>query len=96
MNIMSWTETDDTEIQKCLDRLLVEQKKLESKLRPIGIIINNTRKIQSGESTTFNKKRERIITKIPPKDKWGNDMKDTDRLKIKNECIAKTKELLGE
>ena len=93
---MSWTETDDKELQECLDRLLAEQKELESKLRPIGIIINNTRIIQDGESTSYNKLRERVITKIPPKDMWGVDMTDEIRLQIKNECITKTNELLGE
>lgn len=93
---MSWTETDDNEIQECLDRLLAEQKKMESKLRPIGTIINNTLKIQSREYTSYNEKRERIITKIPPKDQWGADMTDEIRLQIKNECITKTGELLGE
>lgn len=93
---MSWSETDDTELQTCLDRLLAEQKELESKLRPLGTIINNTKKIQSREYTSYNEKRERIITKIPPKDKWGADMTDVDRLQIKDECIAKTNELLGE
>jgi len=28
--------------------------------------------------------------------KWGKDMKDKERLEIKNECIVKTNELLGE
>lgn len=93
---MSWTKTDDEELQECLDRLLVEQKELESKLRPIGTIINNARIIQSRESTSFNEKRERIITKILPKDKWGADMTDESRLQTKNECITKTNELLGE
>lgn len=94
--IMTWTDDNDKEVQECLDRVLAEQKKLESKLRPIEIIINNTRRIQSKESTSYNKKRERIITKIPPKDKWGEIMADEIRLEIKNQCIAKTNELLGE
>ena len=93
---MTWTDNNDKEVQECLNRLLVEQKELESKLRPIGIIINNTRIIQSREFTSFNEKREQIITKILPRDQWGNDMTDDIRLKIKNECIAKTNELLGE
>jgi len=93
---MSWTDKDDDEIQECLDRLFTKQKELELQLSPIGIIINNTKQIQSRNITSYTAKRERIITKITPKDKWNNDMKDVDRLKIKDECVSKTIELLGE
>ncbi len=93
---MSWTDKDDSELQEYLDRLQTKQKEFQSQLNPIEIIINNIREIQSRNLTSYTEKRERIITKIPPKDKWGNNMKDTDRLQIKNECIAKTIELLGE
>lgn len=93
---MSWTDNNDKELQKCLDRLLAEQKHFESKLRPIGTIINNIKKIQSKEYTSFNEKRERQITKILPKDKWGADMTDESRLRVKDECVSKTIEILGE
>lgn len=93
---MLWIDTDDAELQACLDRLLKQQKDLQSQLTPLGIIINNTKQIQTKEVTSFTQNREREITKILPKDKWGEDMADTVRLQIKNECIVKTNELLGE
>jgi len=93
---MSWTDKDDDEIEECLDRLLAKQKKLQAQLNPIEIIINNARQIQSINVTSYTEKREQITAKISPKDKWNNNMKNTDRLQIKNECITKTNELLGE
>jgi len=93
---MSWSDTDDAELQECLDRLQTKQKELQSQLNPVEIIINNTRQIQSRNLTSYTEKRKRKITKILPKDKWNNDMKDTDRLRIKGECIVKTNKLLGE
>ncbi len=92
---MSWSETDDTEIQENLDRLQDKQKELQSQLTPLGIIINITKSIQTKISPSFVKEGEEPI-KILPKDKWGEDMADTVRLQIKNECIVKTIELLGE
>jgi len=93
---MSWTDTDDAEIQACLDRLTKQHKKIESQLSPIENIIRNTKQIQTRELTSFNDKRVRHITKIPPNDKWGEPMADEPRLEIKNQCVAKTIELLGE
>lgn len=92
---MSWTETDDTELEESYDRLSAAQKELESQIRPINVIITNIVKIKSKQFTTYDSKREPIITKIIPKDKWGEDMTDEDRLQIKGECTAKTIELLG-
>jgi len=93
---MSWTEEDDTELQEYYDRLIKAQKELQAQLRPIQIIISNTTKIQSREVISYSDKRERIVTKIIPKDQWGEDMTDKYRLKIKEECLSKTNELLGE
>ena len=93
---MSWTEEDDAELEESYNRLSAAQKELESQMIPINVIITNIGKIKSKQFTSYNDKRESIITKIPPKDKWGNDMTDEDRLKVKDECIAKTMELLGE
>ena len=93
---MTWTDTDDAELQESLDRLYAKQKELQEQLSPLDIIINNSKQIQSRELTTFNEARERQITKISPKDKWGVDMTDDARLAIKEECISKTIELLGE
>ncbi len=92
---MPWEDKDDEDLQTSLDRLVAKQTELESQLRPIGITINNTRRIQSKKITSFNDKKERIEVKTPPKDKWGDDMTDEYRLKIKDECIAKVNELLG-
>ena len=92
---MSWTEADDKEITECLDRLIAAQRELESQLYPIQVTINNTAKIQSRQVTSYNDKRERITTKVLPKDKWGAKMDIKYRLKIKDECISKTNELLG-
>lgn len=93
---MSWTETDDAELQACLDRLLNKQKELQAILTPVGIIINNTKQIQSREIKSYTENREQKITKISPKDQWGEDLTYEARLEIKNQCIAKTTELLGE
>lgn len=96
---MVWSENDDTEVQENLDRLLTEQKNLNSQLNPIEISINNFRRIQTKIQTTqITEKGKKIaqITKIKPKDEWDNDMTDEDRLKDKDECVAKTIELLGE
>ena len=93
---MSWTETDDAELEASYDRLSAAQKELESKISPINVIITNIAKIKSKQSISYNDQREQIITKIPPKDKWGDDMADETRLQTKNECITKTIELLGE
>ena len=90
---MSWTETDDIELQESLDRLYSKQQELQSQLSPLGIIINNSKSIQT--RTLPNIGKEEYI-KILPQDKWGDEMTDEYRLEIKNECIAKTIELLGE
>ena len=90
---MSWTETDDIELQESLDRLYSKQQELQSKLSPLEIIINNSKSIQT--RTLPNIAKEEYI-KIPPKDKWGDEMTDEYRLKVKDECIAKMNELLGE
>ena len=93
---MSWTKTNDTELEECYDRVRAAQIELESKMIPISVIINNIARIKSKQSLSYNDKREKIITNIIPKDKWGEDMTDESRLQIKDECIAKTNELLGE
>ncbi len=92
---MVWTEKDDEEAQDCLNRLLVEQKKHQDILTPLSVIINNVKGIQTREITSHTKNSQKPV-KIFPKDKWGIKMKDTDKLKLKKECIAKTIELLGE
>lgn len=92
---MSWSETDDTKVKECIIRLQVKQKELQSQLNPFGIIINNAKGIQSRERRSLNEKREQVMIKILPKDKWGADMTDKYRLRVKNEIIAKTNELLG-
>jgi len=91
---MAWAETDDTELQEYLDRLQDKQKELQSQLTPLGTIINNTKSIQTKTLPSYVKEEESII--ILPKDKWGEIMTDEYRLKVKDECIAKTIELLGE
>jgi hypothetical protein len=90
---MIWSESDDKELQTCLDELMVEQKKHELILVPLGVIINNIKNIQTRTSISYMKNEE--PTKILPKDEWGINIKDTPRLKLKKECISKTKELLG-
>lgn len=92
---MAWTETDDTELQACLDRLYDKQKALQSQLTPMGLIINNAKSIQTKISPSFVKEGFQSII-ILPKDKWGNEMADEYRIKIKEECMTKTIELLGE
>jgi len=93
---MAWTDSDDDHLKESEDRLLEKQKELESQLIPIKTILNNIAKIKSREFTSYNEKRELLVKKIKPKDKWGKDMTDKDRLKTKDECIEKTNELLGE
>ena len=53
------------------------------------MLIHQTRSINT-------KNKEQKITKILPKDLWGETMTDDSRIKIKNECESKTIELLGE
>lgn len=91
---MDWKDSDDIEIQEYLDRLVTEQKKHQKVLTPLGVIINNLKSIQSRLSISQIKNEKSI--KILPKDKWGINMKDTERLKLKKECITKTNELLGD
>lgn len=100
---MSWDDTDDAELQECLDRLIDKQNELQSQLTPIQTIINNSRVIQTRtqkqvvEKTVDNVTiKEDEIIKILPKDQWGVDMTDDARLIIKDECVTKTNELLGE
>ena len=90
---MAWTETDDIELQETLDRLYSRQQELQSQLSPLAIIINNSKSVQI--RTLPNSAKEEYI-KILPKDKWGDEMTDEYRLKIKNECVTKANELLGE
>lgn len=92
---MSWTEADDQEIQECCDRLIEKQKELNPQIQAVQVILNNTIQIQTREIISYNDKREQIITKTIPKDKWDKEMTDKYRLKIKDECITKTNELLG-
>jgi len=93
---MSWTETDDDELQESYDRLIQAEKELQAQLSPIKVIINNTAKIQSREVISYNDEHERIVTKIIPNDQWGEEMKYQYRLEMKKECIERTDELLGE
>jgi len=90
---MAWSETDDIELQESLDRLYSKQKELQAQLTPLETIINNSKSIQT--RTLPNIAKEEYII-ILPKDKWGDEMTDEYRLKVKDECIAKTNELLGE
>ena len=92
---MSWTEIDDKEIQECCDRLIEKQKELNPQIEALQVILNKTVEIQTREIVSYNDKKEKITTKVPPKDKWGEDMTDEYRLVIKDECISKTNELLG-
>lgn len=87
---MSWSETDDKDIQENLIKLQIKQKELQSQLNPINIIINNANQIQTRERPFHKTGGQKII----PKDKWGDDMTDEYRLRVKNEIITKTKELL--
>ena len=89
---MSWSETDDIELQEYLDRLQAKQKELQAQLIPLGTIINNAKSIQTRILPSHVEGEESII--ILPKDKWGEEMTDEYRLKVKDECIAKTNELL--
>lgn len=97
---MIWEEDDDKDVQKYLDRLQAKQKELQLITNPMEIIINNFRKIQTktklGEYTVVDNERIQKKIKMKPQDMWGNEMTDDLRLQIKKECIAKTKELLGE
>lgn len=100
---MSWTETDDNKLQANLERLQNEQKNLQSQLNPIETIINNIRRIQSRvEKRMVQKVVEDVTVKeeetiiILPKDKWGEEITDEYRLKVKDECMVKTNELLGD
>lgn len=90
---MSWTETDDTELKECYDRLREKQRELEAQLKPIMVIVTNAAKIQTKDGTVYTDKP--LSKVILPKDKWGEDMTDEYRLKTKDECITKTNELLG-
>lgn len=90
---MAWTETDDIELQESLDRLYSKQKELQAQLTPLQTIINNSKSIQTRTLPNIGKEEYIIIL---PKDKWGDEMTDEYRLKVKDECIAKTIELLGE
>lgn len=92
---MSWTEADDTELEECYDRLRKKQRGLEAQLKLVMVIITNALKIKSKPVISYNDKKEQIITNILPKDKWGKDMTNENRLKTKDECITKTNELLG-
>lgn len=91
---MVWTDSDDVELQKCLDKLLAEQKKYQEILSPLGVIINNVKSIQTRETTSYTKNSKKSV-KVFPKDKWGVKMKDTEKIKMKKECIDKTNKLLG-
>ena len=96
---MSWTETNDEEIQEYLDRLENKQKEIQPILNLVEIIINNTRKIQTRIQKSYTiEQGQRIerITKLKPKDKWGDEMTDEYRLEVKAECLVKINELLGE
>jgi len=93
---MSWTERDEYQLQQCYNRLINAQKALESQLIPIRVILDNTVKIQTITHVSYNDKHQKIITKILPKDRWGKEMTDKNRLVIKKECISKTDALLGE
>lgn len=91
---MAWTDSDDEELQECLDRLMAEQKKHQEILIPLGVIINNVKSIQTRQ--TFSHTKNEKSVKIFPKDRWGANMKDVEKLKLKKECIAKTNKLLGD
>lgn len=97
---MEWGENDDNEVQENLDGLQAKQKELQLILNPIEITINNLIKIQTktrfGAYTVVDNERIQEKIEIKPKDEWGDDMTDEARLKDKDECIAKTIELLGE
>jgi len=96
---VSWTETDDDDIQEYLDRLENKQKEIQPILHLVEIIINNTKRIQTRIQKSYAiEKGQRIqrITKLKPKDKWGDEMTDEYRLEVKNECLVKINELLGE
>ena len=96
---MSWTETNDKEIQEYLVRLKNKQKEIQPILNHVEIIINNTRNIQTKIQTSYTvDKGQRIqrIVKLKPKDKWGDEMTDEYRLEVKNEILVKINELLGE
>jgi len=92
---MVWTDTDDEELQECYDKLIKRQKELNPQMQAVQVIINNTAQIQTRRVISYNGKREQLVEKIKPKDKWGEDMTDEYRLQIKEECITKTNELLG-
>lgn len=93
---MVWNESDNTILQECLDRLVAKQREFQLLLTPIDIILKNLKQIQIRETISFTDKKEQVIIKIKPKDRWGNQMNETDRQKIKNEIVTKTNELLGE
>jgi len=92
---MSWTETDDNEIQETYDKLIAAKKELTDQVALIQVILGNTATILTREIRSYDDKNQQVITPILPKDKWGEEMTDENRLIIKDECIAKTNELLG-
>lgn len=89
---MVWTDKNDSELQDCYNKLKENEKKLQSQLEPIRLLLNNITQIQTGQ---WIASKDRTVTKIIPKDLLGKDMTDEYRLKIKDECVKRTNKLLG-
>lgn len=89
---MGWTDKNDAELQDCYNKLRENEGKLQSQLGPIMLILNNITQIQTKKLIAS---KDNQVTKIIPKDLWGKDMTDEYRLKIKDECVKRTNELLG-
>ncbi len=92
---MVWTDKDDDELESCHQKVKDKIEELKQTLSPAEGLLKNIQMIQTIPALLSSSDQKIIVPKKIPKDLWGNDMTNERRLKIKDECIKRTKKLVG-
>lgn len=91
---MGWKESDDEKTDNCINRLNLEERKLNEQLAKIHLLKNGVSRIKTQKSVqTIDDKR--VLIDIPPKDLSGDSMNEDYRLLQLEKLVTKTDELLG-
>lgn len=91
---MPWKESDNEKTDNCINRLNLEERKLNEQLAKIHLLKNGIGRIKTQKSVqTIDAKS--VLVDIPPKDPSGDSMNEDYRLLQLEKIITKTDELLG-
>jgi len=91
---MSWTDSEYTETEECIEKLDQEERRLNTLLAQVQLLKHGANKIKGKKEIIQNDDGTEEIILTSPNDLSGESMKDTYRLEQLENIISKTNELL--